>query len=399
MVAGDLVLQDFEQAPTPISQYIYAQKFRSLIKDRTAGFVGRDFIFTAVDGHVQDPQFPSGYIVISGEPGIGKTAIMAELIRRHGYVHHFNIAAQNIRSPRDFLKNICAQLIVRYKLDVNYLPPHSVKDSGYLSELLGRIAAESANHPIVVLVDALDEAEDIDLPPQANRLFLPPSLPDGVHFIVTTREKHDYRLYVDWQKDIYLQEDSPDNLKDIRQYIRSFVRENQSQMISQIDDWGIEEKDFVETMTEKSEGNFMYVVHVLRDICIGRLGQRNIDDVHKLPKGLKGYYQRHWRWMQDQDLTRFKKYFQPVVCLLAAAREPVTVKTIVAWTKLESADVQEVIRTWREFLNEDESPSGEPLYRIYHTSFRDFLQAEVGLKGYHSQIAQAALQKIPGLAG
>ena len=61
--------------------------------------------------------FPSGYIVIHGEPGIGKTAIVGQLVKDRALVHHFNVAPLGIRSPQAFLSNVCAQLIVRYGLD------------------------------------------------------------------------------------------------------------------------------------------------------------------------------------------------------------------------------------------------------------------------------------------
>ncbi len=54
-------------------------------------------------------------------------------------------------------------------------------------------------------------------------------------------------------------------------------------------------------------------------------------------------------------------------------------------------------REWRQFLNVSETEEGDRLYRIYHTSFQDFLEEEVGLVTYHARIAEHALAKIPGL--
>jgi hypothetical protein len=59
--------------------------------------------------------------------------------------------------------------------------------------------------------------------------------------------------------------------------------------------------------------------------------------------------------------------------------------------------VSDVIHDWREFLNEDRFSQGPPVYRVYHASFRDFLQEEVGLTRYHDIIAVTALNKIPGM--
>ena len=62
---------------------------------------------------------------------------------------------------------------------------------------------------------------------------------------------------------------------------------------------------------------------------------------------------------------------------------------------LSARDVQRAIEEWREFLNE-ENDDGAPKYRIYHASFQEFLDKEVGLKRYHDTIAINALLKIPG---
>lgn len=59
-------------------------------RENTRGLVGRDWVCTAVQAFVQDPQRSSGYFVLSGEPGIGKSSIAAELVRRFGWVHHVN---------------------------------------------------------------------------------------------------------------------------------------------------------------------------------------------------------------------------------------------------------------------------------------------------------------------
>ena len=351
LVTGDnnrvTIYQSFVAAPAPISKYIRVREFESLIKERTTGFVGRDFIFTAIDGVLSDPAFPSGYIVIRGEPGIGKSALIAEWVNRRGCVHHFNIAPQNIRAARDFLGNVCAQLVARYQLDYATLPPEAVQDSGFLSKLLTEVSLKADNRPVVVLIDALDEAEDVGLPSDANRLYLPAALPDGVFLIVTSREEHDFRLNVDRREDIYLRDDSPENLADVRQYVMNFVAAHQPAMGQRLQQWEVSAEDFVAIITEKSQGNFMYLVHVLRDIQKGLLTKANVDNIRKLPQGLRAYYQRHWRTMKEQDPARFEQYYQPVVCLLATVREPVRIADLAQWTHLEPTVITQVIQTWR----------------------------------------------------
>jgi hypothetical protein len=399
------IFQVLAQAPAPLSTFIRVADFEPYVNERTRDFVGRDFIFQAIDNALAEPAFPSAYIVIRGEPGIGKTALMGQLVKQRGYVHHFNIAAQNIRSPSAFLSNICAQLIVRYKLDHPTLPPKATEDSGFLAQLLAEAASKASNLPVVVLVDALDESEDVGLPRGANVLYLPKALPDGVFFIVSSREKVDYHLTVDRIRAIYLQEDDPQNKKDVVQYINNFIGAHRATMELCITDWGVDEEKFVEVITAKSQGNFMYLVYVLADIHDGRLAKDTIDDIQNLPEGLRAYYSSHWEIMKAQDPDRFERIYEPIVCTLAVVREPVTIAQLMVWTQkltdvqLTPIRIKEVIGVWRQFLNESQSGQGEPLYRIYHASFQDFLRDEVGLAPYHNTIAQTALDKIPGFGG
>lgn len=391
---GDTVFKIYKEEAGLFLQHVRIREFQTLVNERSRNFVGRDFIFRAIDNHISDPSFPSGYVVISGEPGIGKTALIAQLVKTKGYVHHFNIASQNIRSVQHFLSNLCAQLIVHYKLGYSLLPENATKDSGFLIQLLFEVVEKIDNRPLVILVDALDEGEDLGLAPNINRFYLPPVLPKDVFFIVTTREKAEYHLLVDNRKNIYIRDNDPDNLEDVRQYVLKFIKGHQTEMSSQLAIWGVDELEFTDIITEKSQGNFMYLVHVLRDIRTGKLKPANIDNIYNLPQGLQEYYHRHWRVMRAKDKDLFDKYYQPVICILATVREPVSIEMVSEWTKLSYADVKDVISEWREFLNGRSPKDGSTLYHIYHSSFQDFLQEEIGLKYYHDLIAQAALNKF-----
>ena len=384
-------------APAPLTPHLKVLDFERLVDERTRNFVGRDFIFQAVDELLGDPEFPSGYVLIRGEPGIGKTALLSQLVKTRGYVHHFNIAQQNIRSVRVFLENVCAQLIVRYQLAHAMLPPEASQDSAFLSQLLAEAASEAGNKPVVVLVDALDEAEDAGLAATVNRLYLPAVLPEKVFFILTSREQIDYRLDVDRREDLYVRDDDPQNLNDVRAYVRNFLDAHPGQMTPRIAQWQVSADGFVELLTDRSQGNFMYLVHVLEDIRTGRLSPGTMDNIRDLPKGLRAYYQRHWRTMRAQDQDRFERVYEPVLRILATVREPVTLSAVQEWTSVEYPRIREVIRDWRPFLNEAPAETGEPLYRVYHASFQEFLAEEgVGLQPYHERIAMTALRKIPG---
>lgn len=389
------VFQTFAAAPAPLASCIRTAQFRALVDERNRDFGGRDFIFAEVDRVLNGANGDSGYLLIKGEPGIGKTSIAAALVLRQGLVHHFNIASDNIRSPRQFLENICAQLIVRYGLDYPTLPALAGEDGGFLRQLLDEAAEAAARGdqlPVVVVVDALDEAERNEADPDVNRLYLPRTLPRGVFVVVTGREEDDVRLDVDRVNEIWLRDDDPQNTQDVRDYVHRFVRERHREMSPQIAQWRLSVDDFVAEITRRSEGNFMYLVHVLSDLANGKLAYGS--GGANLPVGLRDYYRRHWRQMKDRDEHKFLTRQRPVLCFLAVGREPVTIAQIADWTQLDPSAVQGVVAEWHEFLNV--TPGTQPRYRLYHRSFADFLDAEEGLRWYHEQIVEAAMTKIPG---
>jgi len=109
------VFQYFSEGGPSLRDFIRSEQFRAVVDERNKTFIGRQFVLGQIDRLITGADGDSGYITIKGEPGIGKTAIASALVIR-GYVHHLNIATGNIRTARQFLQNVCAQLILRYDL-------------------------------------------------------------------------------------------------------------------------------------------------------------------------------------------------------------------------------------------------------------------------------------------
>lgn len=366
------------------------RSFAAYIEEKTRGFVGRGWIFEEIDRHLQDrEEFPSGYVLITGEPGIGKTALVAQLVKTRGYVHHFNIALEGIRSPKHFLVNVCSQLILRYRLPHKKLPEDAHENGLFLSRLLEEASEkEGKARPLVLVIDALDEAERAG---GANPLFLPPALPDQVYVVVTTRPGDEYRLTAMHVRDLALDGRSEDNCRDVRAHIEASLPRVGIQ--AWMRDRSLEPAEFTEVLLDKSQGNFMYLFHILPAIEAGEFHEFGLED---LPRGLRDYYRRHWEMMRRRARNLFNQVYEPVVCILGAVREAVSEEQVAEWTELEQRQVHRVIHDWREFLYEERGRERQHLYRIYHTTFQDYLQEEVdpGLKTYHAMIARSALRKV-----
>jgi hypothetical protein len=355
-----------------------------LIARKTENFVGRKFVFDALDEFLNKNE--SGYFLLFGEPGIGKTAAMAQIVKMRGYPHHFNVATQNIRSPRQFLSNACAQVIARYDLPHEEIPKGATKDSNFLLQCLQEAAAKPENRPVVLIVDGLDEAERDNLPPRVNTLYLPPTLPEGAYIVASSRPLENLKLQVSKQTELYLEPDSEGNLLDIQEFIENFYRSNEA-IRQQLANWGVSGTAFKTALVKKSEGNFIYLFYILPAIAEGKFKKGTLDE---LPQGLKAYYRSHWDLMQIAGQDEFNEIYAPIVCLLATVREPVTLEQLHNWTNIDSRKVRHAIQQWWEFLEQN----GAGKFRIYHTSFQDFLAEMVDLKHYDQVIARYYLDLL-----
>jgi AAA ATPase domain len=359
-----------------------AEGARTLIEDRAATFTGREYVIDRINAITGDPSFPSGYLLVTGEPGIGKTSLLSYLITRENYPYHLNDRRQGITSTRAFLHSVCGQLARKYGEKIPSAP-----DSSTLSELL-RTASRNATPqaPVVIAIDALDESEPSS--GGANRLLLPQVLPPHVYFLITSRPLADYELSVDRRQVIGMRDDDPLNLQDIRSYInRELTGPFASAFAQRIGAWGVSEQEFTETLTGKSQGNFMYIVHMLSSVRRGTLTQEALEDIEQLPTGLQDYYEYHWKVMQERWPPALWKKHESAVRCLALMKSPVSPAMLVDLAgdeNLPGVDVtlaRAIFTEWREFLHRQwYKLYDEYRYFIYHDTFREFLEKTDTLK-------------------
>jgi pimeloyl-ACP methyl ester carboxylesterase len=342
--------------------------FDTLVANHVQGFIGRDFVFEKVKTFLETHD--RGYFALEGEPGIGKTAIMANLTDRYGYVHHFNSVSMGITSVVQFLDSVHAQLVTRYNLAAADFPADATpRDGSYLSRLLSEASKKvTAAEKLVVLVDALDEATPSSA--GANPLFLPPDLPQSVFFILTGRpDQFAMRANVPYSK-FTLDPSSPENELDIRRYVRENV--GRMDLHGVVESLGVTEERFVEALLRRSEGNFMYLRYVLPAI---QADPSLYDHPDNLPQGLTEYYRDHWRRVRaGTDPTMWERCVK-IIYVLCEAEQVVPLEWIAKYSKETPFLAEEALSRWRQFL--DTQPvGGKTYYQIYHASFRDFLRRD-----------------------
>jgi hypothetical protein len=167
--------------------------FDSLLDDHKL-FGGRKDTFDKISEFLS--RSTGGYLVITAPPGFGKTAVLANLVRRNGgLAYHFftstygNIEGSDVRSERFFLRNVLQQISPwrRYIADL----PESVNE---LAALYNQLLTTPFESPHLLVLDGLDEAD-------ARMLsrYLKRELPARMHVVASVRD-----LGQDWRRDYSL---------------------------------------------------------------------------------------------------------------------------------------------------------------------------------------------------
>jgi len=376
-------------------------KFQALIDRKLKRFVGRRFVFDAIEDFFT--KHSNGYFTIVGEPGIGKSTILAKYITDKQCVGHFIIRAGGRNKVEQFLRTVCNQLLERYNLGYTSLPDRATNDGEFLDELLQKVSKLlPPGERLVIAVDALDEVEKKSEEEDKNLCYLPRYLPDNVYFLLTRRPfiPEEERLLVEAPKHNFnLWKYPKESEKDVKEYIRLFLfdPEFENGLRQWIEARNLSKEEFTEQLAQKSKNNFMYLRCVLSAIAKGEYQDKNFQE---LPEDLQGYYQQHWQLMGMTNERQRHKV--EIIYILVELALPVSCQLISEITEQDIYQVQEVLEDWIEFFSEEELKA-QICYSIYHSSFVDFLHdtptlenSRVTLQEINGRIAKYLLRRRRG---
>ncbi|MEH2059519.1 MAG: ATP-binding protein [Nostoc sp.] len=167
--------------PNTINIPRYPPEFQQIINAKNQNFVGREFVFSAINNFLNQSDW--GYFTIIGEPGIGKSAILADYVSHNPGVVYYNVEIPGKNRVEEFLTTICTQLIEiaqhqgSKNLTANF-PDSTTEDSGFLSLLLQQIS--NRLHPgqrLIITIDGCDRIDINNQPRGSNIFYLPRYLP------------------------------------------------------------------------------------------------------------------------------------------------------------------------------------------------------------------------------
>ena len=354
------------------------------------GFVGREWVTDSVEEWRTGNDRSSRLFWILGNPGVGKSAIMAHL-------SHFGkdrvIAAQFCEydkpDHRNAVRVICSlafQLATRlpdYRKLLLTLPEISKLETKGDSELFDYLFANPLKQVIkggreryLILIDALDEAKEGERNPLVEMLARhAPRLPEWLGIVVTSRPEKNVTDPLQGLNPFILDTDSETNKEDIRQYLKLELREQ----LDKLHDTG----NIVEQILQDSEGVFLYAEKVCTDVREGNLSLHRLSD---FPKGLGGIY-LHFFQRQFPDPVKYRKNIRPALRSIMAALEPLPVSLLsklFGWKREVLNDFTRLLGSLFPVLQESE----QKVIKHYHKSVFDWITVENTAGAYYVNVEE-----------
>ncbi|MEM7117779.1 MAG: hypothetical protein AAF614_35440 [Chloroflexota bacterium] len=111
----------------------------------------------------------------------------------------------------------------------------------------------------------------------------------------------------------------------------------------------------------------IYAYYVLQEI---KNGNDSFLDLKALPNGLISYYVNFWRRQQKEDEETWDKIYLPILAMLSASQEPITIETLIRWTGIDRKLIwlrRRLRGEWRPFITILRE-GDQQKYNFYHAT-------------------------------
>ena len=357
---------------------------------------GRDWVFDAIDRWLTDADGPR-FFIITGEPGIGKSAIAACLTQMPerfpiAAVHFCMAQRAETLDPNVFVRSVFRQLAMNVPgFAAAFVAQAGIKGTlsiggeshgsavavhieqfivhtgdgmavgAFAQQVIAPLTeAVKAGAPCpVLLVDSLDNAYQRKGETIADLLHELAGAP--VRVIMTLRPGEASRRF-EGIPYLTIDANGEDNMRDAAAFIAARA-ENDVALAERLKVAGLTPN----SLAKAAKGKFLYLSWLLHD-----LEQGGKIDLKRLPEGLPGFYREILRGREaGRDKQMWRSRYRQVMGVLAAAREPLPMEDLVRFCAIDKQQTNDIIVDLCEFLQPVQAQMGR--FMLYHHSVSEFL--------------------------
>jgi tetratricopeptide (TPR) repeat protein len=341
------------------------------MQDRLDSFVGRKKELAELRQRMDTLLSTGGYLTITGQPGQGKSSIIARLIESYGkeqgglehVAYHFIPLTPGADHQVVLLRNLMARLILKYDLSDLFLASESRTT---LSDAFPRVLKEIADKGgrEIIFIDGLDQLEaehlghrDLSFLPQG-----PGNPPNGIVFVLGTRPNDTLRpLELLKPHDPYL-------LPNLSRADFDLILQHRHVTL---------EQTLANRFYEKLEENALYLDLVAKELSArGSITSAEVEEIiQQIADNPENLFSLATDRLKQPE-TLWREVIKPVLGLLLVTSEPLARQQIKQLINI-NAPVEvdsEQLNTGLERLGGLIVTDGQQRYNLFHLKFRDSLR-------------------------
>lgn len=396
----DWVLTLLSRGPIPIASTLFddpalldAIDFRAE-RGQHERFVAREEVLTELDRLVAEDASDRGWILLTGAPGAGKSALLSKWLsqrEQQGVLTPFHFIRRGVAdwAESQTIQNSLAGQILRSFPQLHQLVTSlRIGRDGLLSQFLVTLSEKvlkPSGRRLILVLDGLDEAHSPDSAENPLPRFLPSALPSCVIIVCASRPTHPHLSWIEARLD---------PVHRIALDSARFENSNERTCAALWQSYAPEfspplPKELIDEAVRRAEGNPLHVVK-LREWLLEQPPENR--HVELIPVGLQGFLEQTW-----QQLRRYSQEDQNVcfvgLGLLCAARTELSLATLsrtAGWSALQEAE--RFLRLARPLLRSWQSSQADTIrYSPYHGSFREFIIRKIGpdeMQARHQELAR-----------
>ncbi|HYI02483.1 AAA family ATPase, partial [Hyalangium sp.] len=266
-----------------------------LERGRHGALLGREDVLAELDALLLGGS-SRGWVLVKGGPGLGKSALLAEWLRRreaagHRVPHHFlRRGVEDWDRPEVVKRNLSAQVEALYP----DLTDTEARPESRLNKLLLRVSQVLAprQEQLVLMVDGLDEVEEEADGSNPLPGFLPPMLPPGVKILCASRPTYPYLSWLEARDGVRtIDLDDGRWAGSNRQVVREYWEQERASPRFKPP----LAVPFVEEIVQRAEGNVLYAVKLAEWLETQPVDRRRAE---LLPRGLEALLDESWERIQ-----------------------------------------------------------------------------------------------------